>query len=212
MTLSGLESQHLAETLAEIRRIARLTGAEALEATDLLVWTILERHGGTPLADEAVLQEEDEARVRRELLRVRHAIERRQVRTPWDVEALRTEGRALEATNPELAAECLAVAEAADRAAALAQLEALRDKPITTAVAIPGLLAQTAKLSGTLADPEAEAMVQGIRERCARWRYVRRMAEAEVAQVSNPEKAERLRAEARVMLAQDHRADRKSVV
>lgn len=229
--LTGMPRPQLLDWLREVRRVAALEGAAALEGVDTLLWSIREaveardaRAGAREFDDER----EDEVWLAEDLERVRDATERLRSRLgqpeavhAWQPTALRDlarelgrhvsqrAGATMAAAVAEVQADALAVAMEAERRSDRTLLDRALAQPLHNANSVTTVLALVERAMEALwqrggVTPEVRALARQARERAARFRAQRKLEEADVAVAGGKAtKAAKLRAEARVVLAQD---------
>jgi hypothetical protein len=203
--LSGLPD--LEDWLAEIRKVAALEGQAALDATDVLLWSVLEKaqapDDASWLAQEA---ERDRESRKQEIARLRASLTQPALLRPFDGELLRREADRMEDSAERT--EMLALSADLLEAYALQQIEQARAQLVTPA-GVPKLVRQLDNSVEQLRQADrltekVKAETQEVKRRLASLRADRKREEAEVAEAGgNPKKALKLRAEAAVMLQQD---------
>jgi hypothetical protein len=222
VTLTGHSRDELAEWLAQMRDVARLAGDEALDATDRLLWAYQEwRATGPPDPDDGL--ERDLTELRERMASLAALLERGGEPRPYEADVLRAQvesvGRSMDATERErhgdqLAAirtEAGALITRLHQAQHRAALTKALSHPLLSAVSVTHVLAAVEQAERALRDgggwtPELEAQAREARTRAAEFRARKKSDEADVAAAGgNTRKAERLRAEAAAMLAQDRR-------
>lgn len=240
--LTGTSDMQLGQWLDEIRKVAALSGQPALDATDQLLWSVLEWQAhavpATSVATSVAAPDPDlddawdadalANELAEQLATVHEAIARlrEQVGQPaslrrWDADLLiqraaelgrHTDRRTRERfadpiaqmrvdAHQVAAAVRLAVHEQAIRGADTAPIHSVRSLEAiarTLDEATAGLAA-TDRLT-----PELAALTQSARERLARYRSGKKVAEADVAEAGGSvARGGRLRREAEVLLRQD---------
>lgn len=240
--LTSLTYAELGQWLAEIRKVAALPEADALMATDLFVWSLLEWNSQRPVrafatgngtraapdameaddtAWEARQVEDDLARLRETMTRLRAAMALPGALPAWEPESLRRRADAVGHLVGRAARDMAATEIAAAKAEALALADELEIRihvgQITDAGAVPILNASSvARIIGQVdravaflrereaVTPAVEASARAAKTRAVKYRSDRKRDEAEVAAAGgNLRKAERLRAEAGVLYRQD---------
>jgi hypothetical protein len=224
-TLSGLPIEYIQQFLQAVRALASLPDDKAMAEVDGLL-AGLQRADVSQQPAPAVGWEHNQARseierLRSEVDRVRNAIPVAQAQLLWDGRMLLEQAQRLGCfwdlgTRTELAAELSAtlvlateVSEAAQVAGYKSGIKECQTRPIHNASTVKSIVAGIGDaLEGlsrfrALTD-EITAAARGAKERCARYRSQKKNDEADVAQAGgNEKKAERLRKEAAVLLAQD---------
>ncbi len=226
-TFSGLSAQRLAELVEAIRGIAGRPDQEAAAQLDQLLMRVRRELMGdaiSPLVDyERERLADSIARLRTAMDRVESGTAGADVLPLWEVVGLRNDAERLaEYADPEVSARFSAELAAVKRdaltvaAAAEARIHAHTihqgpDRDIHSVASVRAVVndidAAAAALSAAgLLTPALEERARAAKTRAARFRAQRRLDEAEVALAGgNAKKADRLRKEAAVMLAQDWR-------
>lgn len=220
MTLTGHTSDELAEWLAQMRDVARLSGPDALDATDRLLWAYGEwRATGPPDPEDGL--ERDLAELRARMASLAALLDGGGEPRPYEAAVLRAQvesvGRSMDATERArhgdalagIRTEATALLTRLHTASHQAALAKALSHPLLSAVSVSQILAAVEAAERALRDGggwtgEREAMAREARTRAAEFRAQKRREEADVAEAGgNQRKAARLRAEAAAMLAQD---------
>jgi hypothetical protein len=225
--LTPLTDEQLAGWHREINRVATLTGADALEAVDNLLWSgaqaiEMAQSSGNETEDwEQNLMREQLARVGETIDRLRLALAQPAGLQLWEASTLRRDAEDLghmvsagvrQQFATEISAARLAASTLAGEVEAVCYAQAIRgglEQPIHNASSVQGVITAVDRAAGALTKsggltPELGAIARKAKERAAQFRSQKKLEEAAVAAGGgNVKRAEKLKGEAGVMLAQD---------